>query len=358
MSAPIAIAAGGTGGHVYPALAVAQELRDREVPVVWLGTATGLEARVVPAAGIEFETLRVGGLRGKGWATRLRAPFALARACHEARALLRHHRPRALLGMGGFAAGPAGLMARTVRCPLVVHEQNAVPGLTNRVLARLAQRVLEAMPGTFPARIGARDTGNPVRAEIAALPSPETRFAERTGALHLLVLGGSQGARWLNERLPQALARLPGEQRPTVTHVAGPRHSESVRAAYEVTGVAATVAPYIEDMAGALGRADAVIARAGAMTVAELAAAGVASLLVPFPHAVDDHQMRNGEWLANAGAATLVPERELDDQRLERELAELLRDRAGLLERARRARALARPDAARAVADRLLEVAR
>ena len=358
MNAPVAIAAGGTGGHVYPALAVAAELRSRTVPVVWLGTSAGLEARVVPAAGIELETLRVGGLRGKGWRTRVAAPVSLARACWQAGAILRRQRPRALLGMGGFAAGPAGLMAALGRCPLVIHEQNAAPGLTNRLLARPAQRVLEAIPGTFPAARGAIATGNPVRAEIAALPPPEERFAARSGPVRLLVLGGSQGARWLNERLPQVLARLEPQQRPEVTHVGGPQQWQRARAAYDAAGVAATVVPYIEDMAGALAAADVAIARAGAMTVAELASAGLGALLIPYPHAVDDHQARNAEWLARAGAARVVRESALDDDRLEAELRALLGTRAALLERARCAHAVARPDAARAVADQILEVAR
>ena len=357
-AAPVLIAAGGTGGHVFPALAVAEVLRTQAVPVVWLGTRAGLEARVVPAAGIELEWLDVGGLRGKGLGTRLRAPFVLARACWQAWRVLRRHRPRALLGMGGFAAGPGGLVARFARCPLVVHEQNAVAGMTNRVLARFARRVLEAMPGTFPAARRAEHTGNPVRADILALAEPEIRFAERTGAPRLLVLGGSQGARALNERLPEALARLAGEHRPVVRHQCGQRHHETARAAYAAAGVDAEVVPFIEDMAEAYGWADLVVGRAGAMSVWELAAAGVGALLVPFPHAVDDHQTVNARWLAEAGAAVVVPERELDSARLAQELEALLADRGALTARACRARALARPDAAATVARIVQEVAR
>jgi len=357
-AAPVLIAAGGTGGHVFPALAVAEALNATAVPVVWLGTRAGLEARAVPAAGIEIEWLSVGGLRGKGWRTRLAAPLVLARACWQALRVLRRRRPRALLGMGGFVSGPGGLMARLAGCPLVVHEQNAVAGLTNRVLARFAARVLEAVPGTFPTALGARHTGNPVRAAIAAIAPPEERFAGRTGAPRLLVLGGSQGARALNERLPRALARLPAGTRPEVRHQCGPRHLETARAAYAQAGVAAEVEPFIDDMAAAYAWADLVVGRAGAMSVAELAAAGVGALLVPFPHAVDDHQTRNARWLVEAGAAVVVQEHELDEVRLARELADVLGDRAALVERARRARALARPDAARAVAQAVLEVAR
>ena len=356
MTAPVMIAAGGTGGHVYPALAVAAALRERDVPVVWMGTRAGLEARVVPAAGIPLEWLSVGGLRGKGWRTRLLAPLVLARACLQAAGILRRHRPRALLGMGGFAAGPGGLMARLLGCPLVIHEQNAVAGLTNRVLARVATRVLEAVPGTFPAGRGATATGNPVRADISALPSPDERFAARQGPLHILVLGGSQGARWLNERLPAALARLDSARRPRVTHVAGPRNLDAARADYARAGVEATVVPYIEDMASALADADAVIARAGAMTVAEIAAAGVGALFVPFPHAVDDHQTANASYLTVAHAGWLLPERELSADRLAERLAGLSRDQ--LMAMAGRARALGRNSAAVAVAQACLEVAR
>ncbi len=356
--APVMIAAGGTGGHVFPALAVAEALRAGGIPVVWMGTRAGLEARVVPAAGIEIEWLSVAGLRGKGWMTRAKAPLTLARACAQALAVLRRRRPRALLGMGGFASGPGGLMARISGCPLVLHEQNAVAGMTNRRLAPFARRVLEAMPGSFPAGIGAEHVGNPVRADIAALPPPDERFAGREGAPRVLVLGGSQGARGLNERLPQALAALPAERRPQVRHQCGERHLEPARAAYADAGVDAEVTAFIEDMAAAYGWADLVIGRAGAMSVAELAAAGVGALLVPFPHAVDDHQTVNARWLENAGAAVIVQEAELDAERLAGELEQRLGDRAALLEHARQARALARPDAAEAVAGVIREVAR
>ena len=358
MTAPVMIAAGGTGGHVFPALAVAAELQRRSVPVVWLGTHAGLEARVVPESGLEVEWLAIGGLRGKGWGVRLRAPFVLARACWQALRALRRRRPRALLGMGGFVAGPGGLVARVLRVPLVVHEQNAVAGLTNRVLARLARRVLEAMPDTFPPGRRAAATGNPVRADILGLAEPGQRFAQRSGPPRLLVLGGSQGARALNEHLPRALARLSDDARPVVRHQCGERHAESAAAAYRDAGVEAEVLPFIEDMAAAYGWADLVVGRAGAMSVWELAAAGLPSLLVPFPHAVDDHQTANARWLEAAGAAVVVQERDLDTQGLADALEGLLGDRAALAERAGRARALARPDAAQRVADTVLEVAR
>lgn len=356
--APVMIAAGGTGGHVYPALAVARDLRTQGIPVVWMGTHAGLEARVVPAAGFELEWIAVGGLRGKGWRRRLAAPFVIARACLQALAILRRRKPRALLGMGGFVAGPTGLMARLAGCPLIVHEQNAIAGLTNRVLARLAERVLEAVPGTFPADRDAIATGNPLRSEIAALPAPEDRAAGREGPLRLLVIGGSQGARALNERLPRALGRLPAERRPEIRHVAGPRHVEAARTAYDAVGVPAQVEPYVEDMACAYAWADAVVSRAGAMSVAEIAAAGLAALLIPYPHAVDDHQTANARWLADAGAAVVLQESELDDEHLLDAVDDLLADRDSVLDRGRRARAVARPDAAARVVQQILEVAR
>jgi len=351
MNGPVLIMAGGTGGHVFPALAVADELRARGVAVVWLGTRAGLEARVVPAAGISTEWISVVGLRGKGVMRVLQAPFMLARACWQALGVLRRVKPPVVLGMGGFVTGPGGLMARLTGRGLCVHEQNAVAGLTNRLLARIAQRTLEAFPGSLP---GAQHTGNPVRAAIAALPEPGQRFAERQGPLRLLVLGGSQGARALNQVVPQALARL-GQDRFEVHHQTGAAHLDAAKEQYAATGVGARVEPFIEDMAAVYGWADVVVCRAGALTIAELAAAGVGAVLVPYPYAVDDHQTRNAGYLVDAGAAVLLPESHLDAERLAALLAPW--DRAQLLERARRARALARPDAARAVADACLALA-
>lgn len=355
-AAPVLIAAGGTGGHVFPALAVAEALQAAAIPVVWLGTRRGLEARVVPAAGIEIEWLAVGGLRGKGWGTRLAAPVVLARACWQALAVLRRRRPRALLGMGGFVAGPGGLMARVAGCPLVVHEQNALPGLTNRILARIARRVLEAMPGTFPPAARAEAVGNPVRPAIVALPPPETRFADRGGPPRLLVLGGSQGARALNDVLPAALAALPAERRPEIRHQAGAGH-EAARAAYEAAGVEARVEAFVDDMAGAYGWADLVVARAGALTVSEIAAAGLPAVLVPYPYAIDDHQSLNAAQLASADAAVMIAERELDAARLSAELDAMLGEPQRLAEMADAARRLARPDAAERLADACVKLA-
>ncbi len=353
---PVVIMAGGTGGHVYPALAVARELAAREVPVVWIGTRAGLEARVVPAAGIPVHWLRVTGLRGKGTLSLLLAPVRLLLALAQALRILFRLRPRAVLGMGGFVSGPGGLGARLLHLPLVVHEQNAVAGLTNRILARLADTVLCGFPDCLAGRTGATFVGNPVRAEIAALAPPEERMADRPGPVRLLVVGGSQGALALNRLVPEALARLAGTPPLEVRHQAGERTLETAREAYRRAGVAGRVEPFIEDMAEAYGWSDLVVCRAGALTVAELAAAGVASVLVPYPHAVDDHQRVNGEYLVRAGAAVLLSQAGLDAAVLADTLRALAADPQRLRAMAGAARTLARPHAARDVADACLNV--
>src|SRR5690606_21778158 len=284
MNAPVLILAGGTGGHIFPGLAVAEALRARQVPVVWLGARGAMETRLVPAAGIELDTIDVAGLRGKGALTLLLAPLRLLRALWQALAVLRRRRPRAVLSFGGYAAGPGGLGAWLLRRPLLVHEQNRAPGFTNRVLARLARRVMCGFPGSFPGR-ASEDVGNPVRPAIAALPMPAQRLAGREGPARPLVLGGSQGAAALNRGLPEAIARLPGAARPQLRHQCGERHADAARAAYAAAGVAASVEPFIADMAEAYAWADLVVCRAGALTLAELCAAGVGAVLVPFPAA-------------------------------------------------------------------------
>lgn len=353
---PVLIMAGGTGGHIFPGLAVADALRAQGVPVMWLGARGGLETRLVPPHGIALETVVIGGVRGKGLRMRLLAPLMLARALFQALAALRRVRPRSVLSMGGYAAGPGGLAAWLTRRPLLVHEQNRVPGVTNTWLARMARRVLAGFADAFPAHVHAEWVGNPVRAAIAALAPPAERFAARDGASRLLVLGGSQGARALNLALPAALARLPVERRPQVLHQCGARGLDEARSAYAAAGVEARVEAFIDDMAGAYAWADLAVCRAGALTVAELCAAGLGALLVPFPFAVDDHQTRNAEAMHHAGAALVVQERELD-ARLETELNDLLDDRPKLLAMANAARTLARPDAAATIAARCLEVA-
>jgi UDP-N-acetylglucosamine--N-acetylmuramyl-(pentapeptide) pyrophosphoryl-undecaprenol N-acetylglucosamine transferase len=355
MSASIVIMAGGTGGHVFPALAIAERLRERGLAVSWLGTRRGLEAELVPRAGIDIDWISVAGLRGNGLLGWLLAPFRLTVALWQALAALRRRRPAAVLGLGGFVAGPGGIAARLLALPLVIHEQNAVAGLTNSLLARLADRVLEAFPGTFPAARGARTTGNPVRTEIAMLPPPAERFAGREGPLRLLVLGGSLGAAALNAVVPSAASRLPG--RLTIRHQCGRRQLDVARAAYAAAGVVADLHPFIDDMAGAYAWADLVVCRAGALTVAELAAAGVGSLLVPYPHAVDDHQTANAGHLVALGAARLLPQAELDARRLADELQVLAADRAGLVAMAEAARGFARPDATEAVVAECLHAA-
>ena len=355
---PVLIMAGGTGGHVFPGLALAEALRQRDVPVVWLGSRSGLEARLVPERGIPIEWIEVSGVRGKGLVGLALAPLMLARALWQALAVLRRLQPRVAVGLGGFVSGPGGLVAALLRVPLLVHEQNAVAGWTNRLLARYAQLVLEAFPGSFAAHLRPRVVGNPVRAAIAALPPPGERQVGRRDGARLLVLGGSQGALALNQTLPPALALLPAERRPSVRHQAGERGLESARQAYQRAGVAALVEPFIEDMAAAYAWADLVVCRAGALTVSELAAAGVGSVLVPFPHAVDDHQTANARFLAEAGAALLVPQSELSPQRLAALLSELCAAPGRLAAMAEAARSLARTDAAERVAEEVIRHAR
>lgn len=353
-SAPVLIMAGGTGGHIFPGLAVAECLRAQGVPVVWLGAVGGMETKVVQAQRIELHSVAVGGLRGKGLKTRLQAPLMLVRALFASLAVLRKVKPRSVLSMGGYVAGPGGLAAWLLRRPLLVHEQNSVAGFTNRRLASVARRVLVGFADALP---HADWVGNPVRAAIAALPAPAWRMDERDGRPRLLVLGGSLGARALNLALPQALARFAPEQRPEVLHQAGSRGFEEAREAYAKAAVAADVVPFIDDMAASYGWADLAICRAGALTLAELTAAGLGAVLVPFPHAVDDHQTRNAEVLVAAGAAIVMQENELDVQILAQRLQSLLGDRGTLLAMAEAARTLAKPDAAEMIARACVEVA-
>lgn len=350
MSKTIVIMAGGTGGHIMPGLAVADELHRHGWKVVWMGNPDGMEAKLVPERGYEMAWVRFAALRGKGLLRKLLLPFNLLRGFSQALAHFKRIQPDVVLGMGGFISFPGGMMAALKGIPLVLHEQNSVPGLANKVLARVADRVLTGFPDVF--KKGAW-VGNPVRHPITVLPAPSLRYGERTGKLRLLVIGGSLGARALNETVPRALALLPPEERPEVVHQAGEKHIEALRAAYAAEGVEAHATAFIEDMAGAYGWADLVICRAGALTVAELAAVGVASILVPFPHAVDDHQTSNARFLVHAGAAMLLPQTELTVERLA-----LIRNltRAQLLEMAEKARELARPEATETVAKACREI--
>ena len=350
MTQPVMIMAGGTGGHVYPALAVADELRNRGVPVVWLGTRKGIEARLVPEAGIEVDWLGISGLRGKSVLTLMLAPFNMFIACVQALRIMLRRKPCVVLGMGGFVSGPGGLMAWLLRKPLLIHEQNAIPGLTNRLLSRLANIVMQAFPDSF--QVAAVHVGNPVRRAIASLPSPEQRMRQRQGPLRLLVFGGSLGAARLNEVVPLALSQLPEERRMDVWHQAGPKNIEQARTNYSRLNVTARVDAYIEDMADAYSWADLVICRAGAMTIAELAAAGVASVLVPYPYAVDDHQSANAAYLSDADAALLIQQDDLNENSLLQILLKLSREQ--LLDMATRARRLGMPESTQMVAQQCL----
>jgi len=345
MSGPVLVMAGGTGGHIFPGLAVARALRERGVPVAWLGNPNGMEARVVPPTGIPMEYVSIGGLRGKGLSTKLLAPFRLISALGQCLRIIRRLRPRVVLGMGGYVTGPAGLAAWLSRRPLVIHEQNAVAGLTNRLLSRFATEILSAFPHSFPQADLGRAIGNPVRREISELPEPSARFAGRTGRLRLLVFGGSQGALRLNQVVPAAIAQMPAGQRPEVLHQAGGRTLEIASAAYREAGLEANVTPFIDDMAAAYAWADLAICRSGALTVSELAAAGLGSILVPFPAAVDDHQTRNAGYLVEAGAARLIQESELSEESLAALLGGLAADRPALIAMATAARGRALPDA-------------
>ncbi|ALP52330.1 UDP-N-acetylglucosamine--N-acetylmuramyl-(pentapeptide) pyrophosphoryl-undecaprenol N-acetylglucosamine transferase [Candidatus Tenderia electrophaga] len=360
MTARIMIMAGGTGGHVFPALAVAEELRARGAEVFWLGTRGGMEAELVPAAGIDMEWISIAGLRGKGLLGWLLAPLRLAKAVSQSLEVILRRRPMAILGMGGFVAGPGGVVSWLLRKPLLIHEQNAVAGMTNRLLARLASRIMEAFPDTFKHSERVIATGNPVRAQIADLPQPAQRFAGRAGSLRLLVLGGSLGAQALNEMVPQALAMMPADQRPDVWHQAGKRNIDTALQQYTESQLAGRVEAFISDMAEAYAWADLVLCRAGALTVSELAAAGVGAMLVPFPYAVDDHQTANARYLCDNGAALLLPQSELSAARLKEIIAGFMRDcaenqRAELQQMADKARALAKPYAAQQVADLCME---
>ena len=355
--APVMILAGGTGGHIFPGLAVANALRARDASVLWLGADGGMETRLVPAHGLPIRTIAVRGLRGKGFASTLAAPFVLLRSLWQAWAVLRRERPRAVVSFGGYAAGPGGLAAWLLRRPLIVHEQNRAPGMTNRVLARFARRVLCGFPDSF-ANVKNETVGNPVRAEISSLPQPAERFAGREGPIRLLVLGGSQGARAINEAVPKVVAALQSRQSFEIRHQCGEKMLDQARAAYADAGVQASVEPFITDMAAAYGWADLVIGRAGALTIAELCAAGVGSILIPFPGAVDDHQARNADFLKERGGGDWLRQGDaLETQLLDR-LRALAGDRAQLLRLAQAARAAAFPQAAQRVAEIVMQEVR
>lgn len=346
------VMAGGTGGHIMPGLAVADHFKSQGWRVVWMGNPDGMEARLVPQRDYEMAWVRFTALRGKGVVRKLLLPFNLLRGFWQSLREIKRIQPDVVLGMGGFITFPGGMMAVWKNVPLALHEQNSVAGLANRVLARVADLVLTGFPNVMETGDW---IGNPVRAEIARLPAPAARYAGRQGPLRLLVVGGSLGALPLNEALPKALALIPQDKRPEVVHQSGEKHLAKLQSGYAAAGVRANCVAFVTDMAGAYEWADLVVCRAGALTVAELAAAGVASILVPLPHAVDDHQTGNARFLSNAGAAILLPQTELSPERLAL-VADMSREQ--LLQMAEKARALAKPDATAAVAQACMSLAK
>ena len=340
------VMAGGTGGHIFPALAVAQALQARGHKVILLGSEGAMETRLVPQYGIHLETLAIKGVRGNGWKRKLMLPLTLAKTVQAARHIIQKFHVDEVIGFGGFVTFPGGVAAKLMGVPVIVHEQNAVPGLSNKVLSRWARRVLYAFPGVFADADGL--VGNPVRADIAALPAPETRFEGRNGALTVLVVGGSLGADALNQVVPKALSLLPAEQRPSITHQSGRNKLAALQARYEEVGVTAHCVEFIDDMVSAYRDADLVVCRAGALTIAELTAAGVGAVLVPYPHAVDDHQTVNAQFMVKAGAAILMPQTTLNAEYLADTLRELNRGQCLLM--AKKARQLAMPNSAEEVA--------
>ena len=348
----VLVMAGGTGGHIMPALAVAEHLRTKDWHVVWMGNPGSMDARLVPARGFSMLWINFSALRGKGLLRKLMLPLALLFGFAQAFLQIRRLRPDGVIGFGGYVSFPGGMMASLLGCPLVVHEQNSVAGLSNKVLATVADRVLCGFPSALNKGVW---VGNPVRPEIAALPFPAARFAGRSGPLRLLVVGGSLGAAALNSIVPQALALLPTERRPIVTHQAGEKHLDVLQKNYQSAAVDANCIRFIDDLAAAYAEADVVICRSGALTVAELAAAGVAALLVPFPFAVDDHQTWNARFLADTGAAFLLPQSELTPEALAQRLDKLTR--SALQAMAEAARVQAKPEATQVVAKVLEDLA-
>ena len=345
------IMAGGTGGHIFPGLAVAEQARAQGWQVVWMGARGGMEERLVPRQGYAAAWIRARAARGKGLVEKLLLPANLLYSFWESARHIRRIRPDVVLGLGGYVAFPGGMMASLLGRPLALHEQNAIAGLANRVLAGVSDKVMVGFPKALS---GAEWTGNPVRSEIAGIAPPDERFRQREGPLRLLIVGGSLGAKALNEAVPRALALL--AERPWVVHQSGEKQLEALRAAYAAAGVQGELVAFIDDMARRYAEADLVICRAGAVTIAELCAGGMASILVPFPHAVDDHQTANARFLAERGAAILLPQPELSAERLATLIGAL--DRPALLKMAQNARALGKPDAARVVAQRCMELAR
>ena len=342
----ILVMAGGTGGHIFPGLAVAEYLRICGWKVSWLGNPSGMEYRLVKSCDFPFEAVEFGGLRGKGIKAKLMLPINLARACHQSWKIIKRLKPNVVLGMGGYITFPGGLVSKLLKRPLVLHEANSVAGSANRALAKIAMRTLTGFPNTMEK---AEWVGNPIREEFDHIAAPVLRYEQRQGPLSILVVGGSLGAAALNENIPAALSLIPPEQRPTVIHQAGDKHLLDLQKRYADLGVEADIRPFIEDMPSAYAQADLVICRSGAMTVSELAACGVASCLIPFPHAIDDHQTANARFLSDANAAVLLPQKNLNPQDLALMIQNL--NRSDLKEIAVRAHALSKPHATQRVAE-------
>lgn len=352
MSKTFLIMAGGTGGHIFPALAVAQSLQSKGHKIVWLGSEGGMEERIVPLNQIPLRTIAMKGVRGKGLKRKLMLPLMLLKTVLAARAIIKKNRIDAVIGFGGFVTFPGGLAAKLSGIPLIIHEQNAIAGLSNRHLAKFANRVLYAFPDAFEAYPNGW-VGNPVRADIAALPEPSSRFASRSGKLNILVVGGSLGAQILNEVVPAALALLPEAERPNIVHQSGRNKLSSLQAVYREKGVEADCKEFIDDMTAAYQAADLLICRSGALTIAELTAAGVGALLVPFPQAVDDHQTANARFMVSAQAGLLLPQGQLSAEKLAEILHQLNRETC--LQWAENARTLAMPDSAERVTQAILD---
>lgn len=353
MNKKVLIMAGGTGGHIFPALAVAQGLIARGVEVAWLGRAEGMEADIVTKAGLPLFTIHVGGLRGHGWRRLVLAPWQLLCAVKQARQHMQHWQPDLVFGFGGYVSGPGGVAAFLRRIPLFIQEQNAVPGYTNRILAKMAKKVFAAFPGAFKDSARLKISGNPLRQSLLQLSDPKARLGTRQGPVHILVMGGSQGAKALNEAVPEALKKALNESTVRVQHQSGPHHYDAVVAAYaNMNGV--EVMPFIDDMAAAYNWADLVIARAGAATVSELAAIGLASVLIPYPHAVDDHQTKNAAYLEKNGATRVIAEKEI--AQLEALLTPAFLQRENLLNMAVAAYSVGRREATQIIIEECLGV--
>ncbi len=349
MSKTVLIMAGGTGGHVIPALTVAKAFTEKNYQVHWLGTPRGIENTLVPAAGYPLHHIQMTGLRGKSKLSLLFAPFKIIKAIWQARKIIRKLKPDVVIGMGGYASAPGGVAAKLLGIKLVIHDQNSVAGMTNRLLARFADNVLQAFPGTFSAKFTPITVGNPVRADIAKLPNYAERVNGYSGQLRLLIMGGSQGAQVFNQAIPQALAQIDETLRPEIWHIAGEKKLAEAKAAYQQAGIKARVDGFVNDMASAYAWADLMIARAGALTVAEITAAGIPSILVPYPYAADDHQRKNAEQLQKAGAAVMLAQTKLDSKTLVDILVPLAQDRTQLLHMAAGAASFAKADAAQEI---------